>query len=174
MAQKIDIRRISNWNSYINGTSLLGKTEKVTPPTLKAKQLPHKALGIVGDIETFAGFEKMEAKLKMSSIYPDVCVQLANVFKPVQIQCRASQQVMEHGGVTREVPVVVLFTGTCKNYPLGDMSQHDNVELEFEFNVLYFKQTVDGRDVVEYDVLANIYKVDGVDLLAAYRANTGA
>ena len=35
------------------------------------------------------------------------------------------------------------------------------------------RQVVDGREVLEVDVLANIFKVDGVDVLAQYRQNLG-
>ncbi len=174
MASKIAINRVTNANIYLDGASMLGKAEELTLPELKSKMSPHKALGIVGDIETFSGFEKLEAKIKLTSYYSDVLVKLANPFKPVQLQARASMQVLEQGGVTREVPVVTLFTATCKNYPLGVQKQHDNVELELQFNVNYCKQIIDGQDVLEYDVMANIYKVNGVDLLAQYRANTGA
>ncbi|MFN4149235.1 MAG: phage major tail tube protein [Rhodocyclaceae bacterium] len=37
----------------------------------------------------------------------------------------------------------------------------------------YMKLTVDGQDVTEIDVLENIYKAGGVDLLAQYKANIG-
>jgi len=57
--------------------------------------------------------------------------------------------------------------------PMGNYKQHDNVEAETSMSVTYIRVQVDGTDVVEVDVLANIYKVDGVDLLGAYKANIG-
>lgn len=56
---------------------------------------------------------------------------------------------------------------------MGNYKQHDNVEAETSMSVTYIRVQVDGTDVVEVDVLANIYKVDGVDLLGAYKANIG-
>jgi P2 family phage contractile tail tube protein len=47
------------------------------------------------------------------------------------------------------------------------------VELETDFAVYYCKLEIDGEAIVEIDVLANIYKVAGVDKLAKYRANLG-
>jgi P2 family phage contractile tail tube protein len=67
----------------------------------------------------------------------------------------------------------VYLTGTFKNAPTGNFKQHDNVELESMFNVTYMKQEIDGADIVEFDVMANIYKVDGVDKLNTYKANIG-
>lgn len=174
MATKIAIHRVTNANGYIDGASLLGKCEEFTLPELKAKLSEHKALGLVGSLETFSGFDKLEGKLKLTSYYPDVLKKMANPFKPVQLQVRASMQVHEQGGVVREIPVGTMVTATFKNVPLGSQKQHDNVELDMSYSATYVKQMIDGEDVLEYDVLANIFKVDGVDLLADYRNNTGA
>lgn len=174
MATKIAIHRVTNANIYLDAASLLGKAEELNLPELKAKLSEHKALGLVGSIETFSGFDKLEGKIKLTSYYPDVLKKLANPFKPVQLQARASMQAHEQGGVVREIPVVTIVTATFKNVPLGNQKQHDNVELEMSYSATYIKQTIDGEDVLEYDVLANIFKVGGVDLLAEYRNNTGA
>ncbi len=174
MGTKIAINRVVNAVLYADGNSMLGKAEEITLPDLKAKMAAHKSLGTVGEIETFSGFEKLTGKIKMTSYYKDALVKFANVFKPVQLQARASMQVHEAGGVVREVPVVCLVTATFNKFPFGALKQHDNPEIEFEYGATYVKLVIDGQDVLEYDVLANIYKVDGADLLADYRLNTGA
>jgi hypothetical protein len=56
---------------------------------------------------------------------------------------------------------------------MGDFKQHDNSTLETMLNVHSIKMELDGREILEVDVLANIYKVDGVDLLKDYRQNLG-
>jgi len=40
-------------------------------------------------------------------------------------------------------------------------------------SVNYAKLIVNGEEIFEIDVLENIYKVDGIDILTVYRANTG-
>ncbi len=174
MASRISVNRVTNANIYINGNSMLGKCEEFALPEVKTKTGEHKALGMVGSLETFAGFEKLEGKLKLTSYYYDVLSKLANPFKPVQFQARASMQVVEPGGVTAEVPVVCLVTATFKTFPLGSLKQHENPEVEFQYSATYVKQIIGGEPVLEFDVLANIYKVNGFDLLSVYRANTGA
>ena len=61
---KISINRLTNANVYLDGGSMLGRAEEVNLPVLKAKMAEHKALGMVGTIEAFAGFEKLEGKIK--------------------------------------------------------------------------------------------------------------
>lgn len=170
---KIEIHRITNANVYLDGQSLLGRAESVELPRIKAKMAEHKALGMVGTIEAFAGFEKLEGKIKWSSYYADVLKKVANPFKAVQLQVRGSMPIIVGGSVNREAPVVAMLSVVFRSLPGGAFQQHDNVELETEFTAYYMKLTVDGQEVAEIDVLENIYKAGGVDLLAQYKANIG-
>lgn len=170
---KIEIHRITNANVYLDGQSLLGRAESVDLPQIKAKMAEHKALGMVGAIEAFAGFEKLEGKIKWASYYADVLKKAANPFKAVQLQVRGSMPILIGGSVNREAPIVAMLTVVFKSLPGGMFKQHENVELETEFTAYYMKLTVDGQDVAEIDVLENIYKAGGVDLLAQYNANIG-
>lgn len=170
---KIEINRLTNANIYLDGGSLLGRAEEITLPTLKAKMAEHKALGMVGTIESFAGFEKMEGKIKWSSLYPEVLKKTANPFTSVQLQVRGSLEVYTSAGRQTEKPVVVMLTAIFKSLPAGAFKQHDNVEVESEFSCTFMKITVGGEDIVEFDALANIYKAGGDDVLANYRSNIG-
>jgi uncharacterized protein len=68
---------------------------------------------------------------------------------------------------------VVYFRGRCKNAPSGSFKQNDNLETDSDFSVEQYKLEIDGETIVEIDLEASIYIVDGVDLMAAYRSNLG-
>jgi P2 family phage contractile tail tube protein len=167
------IKQIVNANVYIDGNSFLGKTEEIKMPDVVVTMTEHKALGLVGKVELPSGLDKMECSIKWNSLYPEVLKMAGNPFKAVQLQCRASMETYTGQGRTAEVPVIVFISGTFKNFPTGNYKQHDNVEAETKMSVTYIRLNVDGTDVVEVDVLANIYKIDGVDLLETYRSNIG-
>jgi len=167
------IKQITNANVYIDGNSFLGKTEEIKMPDVVVTMTEHKALGLVGKIELPSGLDKMESTIKWNSLYPDVLKKAANPFTAVQLQARASLETYTGQGRTEQVPVVVYMTGTFKKFPMGNYKQHDNVEAETSLSVTYIRLNVDGKDVVEVDVLANIYKLNGVDLLEKYRTNIG-
>lgn len=169
----IETKQITNANVYIEGKSFLGKAEEIKLPDVVASMVEHKALGLAGKVELPSGFDKMEATIKWNSLYDDVLMKAANIYQAVQLQCRSSQETYVGGGRTKEVPVVIFMTGTFKKFPLGGFKQHDKVEAETAMSVTYIRLVVDGKDIVELDVLNNIYKVGGVDLLADYRANIG-
>lgn len=173
MADKIKINRLTNANIYADGKSLLGKAEEIQLPTIKHKMSEHKALGMVGMMEFFAGIEKMEAKIKWNSFYPDVLKKVGDPTTAMQLQVRASLESYSAQGRTDQLPVVVFLTATAKDFPLGNFKQHDNVESETNLNVTYCRLEINREVIVEIDILANIYKVNGVDILATYRANIG-
>lgn len=167
------IKQITNANVYIDGNSLLGKTEEIKMPDVVVTMTEHKALGLVGKIELPSGLDKMESTQKWNSLYPEVLKKAANPFTAVQLQCRSSMETYTGAGRTEQVPVVVYITGTFKKFPMGNYKQHDNVEAETSMSVTYVRISINGKDVIEVDVLANIYKVDGVDLLETYKTNIG-
>ena len=61
---KIEINKLTNANVYLDGVNLLGRAEEVQLPQIKHKMAEHKALGMVGSAEFFAGIDKMECKIK--------------------------------------------------------------------------------------------------------------
>lgn len=167
------IKQITNANVYIDGNSFLGKTEEIKMPDVVVTMTEHKALGLVGKIELPSGLDKMESTQKWNSLYPEVLKKAANPFTAVQLQCRSSMETYTGAGRTEQVPVVAFITGTFKKFPLGNFKQHDNVETETSMSITYIRLNMGGVDIVEVDVLANIYKVDGVDLLETYKTNIG-
>ena len=71
------------------------------------------------------------------------------------------------------MPVKAEIRGFFKEFDSGKFKARDAAEAEATISVLYYKLEVDGKDVVEVDVMNNIYKVEGQDILQAYKANIG-
>jgi P2 family phage contractile tail tube protein len=170
---QIAVKRVTNANVYVDGNSLLGKVQEATLPVIKYKASDHAALGMIGTVEFFSGIDKLEAKLKWTSFYEDVLKKVADPFKTFSVQLRSSVETYGAAGRTEEKPMVAYMTVQSKDFPAGSFKQHDNAELESTLNVTYYKLVIDGKDIVEIDVMSNIYKVDGKDVLSTYRANIG-
>jgi P2 family phage contractile tail tube protein len=169
----LSIKKLTNANVYLDGNSLLGKAEEVSLPDLSGKMAEHKALGLVGTTEFWAGLDKMEMKIKWNSMYPDVMKKSANPVQSYKLQVRASLESFDSTGRSAQDPVVCYVTGTFKKNPGGNFKQHDNVELESMLTVNYVKLEIKGETIYELDVLANIFNVDGTDILQQYRSNLG-
>ena len=167
------INRITNANVYINGTGLLGRAATVDLPQPKLVMTEHPGLGLWSKLKLPAGTDFLEAKIKWSSLYPEV---LGSAFLPMQassLMVRADMMQFGPGGLVAEVPVVALMTGLFNEMPGMKVAKHENSENDSALTVYYYKLTLAGADQVEIDVFANIYKVQGVDQLSQFRANQG-
>lgn len=170
----VRVNRITNANVYLNGVSLLGRVEEIKLPDIVSKMMEHKALGMVGTIELPSGIEKLEGEVKFSSFYRDVMIAVGNPFEFAQLQVRSNVETYSAQGRTTQAPLVTFLTVSFKKNPCGAFKQHDNAEFASGYACNYIKQVMDGADVLEIDVLSNIYKIDGVDILSLYRTNLGA
>ncbi|MFI8017681.1 phage major tail tube protein [Serratia marcescens] len=173
MAGKIEINAISNANIYVNGANLLGRAEEVKCPEIQAIMQERKALGMVGKLELPYGFDKLEGEIKWNSFYADVARLVANPFNSHQLQCRSSVQRFGSQGRIDEIPLVTYMTVMFKKNPLGTFKQHESPDFTSGFSCTYVKQVLDGEELLELDYMANIFRVNGVDVLADYRSNIG-
>ena len=170
---KIQLNRVTNANIYVDGNCLLGKAEEIKLPDITTVMSEHKALGMVGKIELPSGFEKMEGEIKWNSFYRDVWLKMNNPYSMVQLQVRSSVETYGAMGRMQQQPLVTFLSVMFKKNPLGTFKQNDNAEFSSSFACYYIKQQLAGEDMLELDVLANIYKVGGVDQLDIYRNNIG-
>lgn len=173
MTEKIAINKLVNANLYVDGNSLLGRAEEITLPPIKWKMVEHKALGMIGTINTPSVLEKLEGKIKWAAYYPDAMKKALDPWSAVQLQVRASLEGWAGAGRVTQQSVVVMMTVSLQELPLGNIKQGDNVEIESTYNCSYIKLTIDGQEILEVDILANIYKVNGQDLMEQYRTNIG-
>lgn len=170
---KIQLNRVTNANIYVDGNCLLGKAEEIKLPDITTVMSEHKALGMVGKIELPSGFEKMEGEIKWNSFYRDVWLKMNNQYSMVQLQVRSSVETYGAMGRMQQQPLVTFLSVMFKKNPMGTFKQNDNAEFSSSFACYYIKQQLAGEDMLELDVLANIYKVGGVDQLDIYRNNIG-
>ena len=169
----IAVNRITNANIYIDGIGLLGRAEEIEVAQPKQKMVDHKALGIAGTAEFWAGVDKLEARIKWASLYQEALSVVASPFAAHSFQVRGSIQQYTSQGLTAELPLVYLMTGVFKDAGSFTFRQHENVDSVSAITVYHSELYVAGAQIHLYDVLANIYVVNGVDQLTTLRSNLG-
>ena len=169
----IQINSLTNANIYIAGDSLLGRAKEIELPEIKQMTADHEALGMVGKVAFSSGVEKMEGKISWNAIYGDVIKTVGDPTAAIDVQVRGNLESHNSGGLASEVPFVAYLKVRFRSLPAGTFKQHENVELESEFDCYYMKLAIDGEDHIEFDPMSNIYIVGGVDILATYRSNIG-
>ena len=171
---QVNINRLTNGNVYVDGVSWFGSFEEVTLPDIKAIMSEHKGLGMIGKLEFVAGIDKLEMKIKWNSVYQPAMKASADFYTPHQLTVRASlEQYDATAGRVAQLPVVVNIRGQFKKLPGLGLKQQDNVEAESELTCTAYQMIINGEEVVDLDLIAQVYRVDGVDLMATYRSNLG-
>jgi uncharacterized protein len=169
----ISVNRITNANIYMDGIGLLGRAEEIQVAQPHHRMADHKALGMAGTAEFWAGVEKLEAKIKWASLYPEVLVAAGSPFVSHSFQVRGSLDQYTSQGRSAQLPVVYLMTGVFKDAGAFTFKQHENVNTTSTITAYHTELYIAGNQIHLYDVLANIYVVNGVDQLAQFRTNLG-
>src|SRR5579872_239873 len=107
----VAVNRLTNANIYIDAFGMLGRAEQVDIPRPKHVMSEHKGLGMAGKGDFWAGVDKLEAKIKWASIYPEVEVLIGTPFLVHLFQVRGSINTFTSLGLTAQTPVIYLMTG---------------------------------------------------------------
>ena len=170
----MDISKLTNGNVYLDGTnSLLGKCSECTLPELVAVTEDHMALGMFGKLDTVTGLDKMTGKMKWNGYYPEAIGLGADPFASRKLQIRCSVETYNQGGLVAEKPLIVQVTCSFRGTPLGALVAQGNTEFEQNYTATYIRVELDGAELVEIDVHNNVWRVNGKDVRAQYRANLG-
>jgi len=168
------INRLTNGNVYVDETNFFGAIEEANLPEVKAVESEHKSLGMIGKVEFPAGIDKMECKIKWNSLSESAMAYSADFYTPRTIMIRSSLEKYDANlGRVAQVPVVATIRGQFKKLPGIAFKQQDNPDMDSDITVTAYNLMVNGVEIVDIDVLAQVYRVYGVDLMLQYRNNLG-
>jgi P2 family phage contractile tail tube protein len=165
--------RLINANIYINGVDLLGRASDIELPQIKHKMDEYKGLGMAGSPKFWLGVDELEAKINFVWLDPSYLGAVMNPLRWAQIMVRGYEQQYTAGGMVAEVPVIAMLTGVWKEMPKVSFKPHEAQPVESALTVYYYLLTIGGLPQVEIDVLVNVFKVQGNDVLANFRAILG-
>ena len=87
---------------------------------------------------------------------------------------RADVETYDTTGRVKEVPLVTMVTATFSKNALGGFKPKEKAEFSSTYQTTEIRQVLDGRETLYINTFTNEYRVDGVDVEAAYRRNIGA
>ena len=165
------IDKLTNANAYLNGQTLLGKIIELDLPEVKQKMTDYKALGMSGDIEIPAGFEKMELKIKWGCFYLKEFLQMANFTNITNITVRGNIETYSSVGRVEQKGVIITLNGIVKQIPLGKYKQNEVVDLETVMTIYGLTILIDNVPLLLIDVFTNTFKVGVLSLLDGMNKN---
>ncbi len=165
--------KLVNFEVFISGNRKLGMAD-VTLPSLEYKTSTLSGAGIGGEIEmpTPGQTGSMELEINWRTINDDNAALLA--MKAHDLELRGANENYDAGTgeiVTEAVKVNV--RALPKKGDLGSLKPADHTDTKSTLEIIYIKESIDGKRVVEIDKLNYIHYVNGVDYLADVRKALG-
>lgn len=165
--------RLINYSIYSEAGTKYG-TATVELPSLEAMSETVTGAGIAGEIEspTLGHYGAMPSTISWRTI-EQAAVELSEPGAHMVV-IRGAQQVYDSAsGTYNSVPVKVTMKIVNKTFSLGSFEPGATTDTEQEFEVLYIKMWINGKEVVEIDKLGFIAKFNGKDALAKVRKDLG-
>lgn len=166
--------RLIHFRVYNDGNDMLG-IATVDLPEITPMSDTVSGAGIAGEVESgiLGHFESMTTTFTWRTIERKA-ISLCSQRKAHAVEVRGSQQVYDAAtGTYSTVPVRASMRISLKSAPLGTFKPGATTDTEQEFEVLYLKLYVDGKETLEIDKYNFIAKINGVDDLASVRKDLG-
>jgi P2 family phage contractile tail tube protein len=166
-------RTLKMMNVFINGFSYLGVVSSLTLPKLTRKLEMYRGAGMPGAAPIDFGLDDDALSMELSlGGFPDEA--LWSIYGAVGagelLRYAGSYQRDDTGEI---VPVEVVTRFKMKEMDTGENKQGEKAESKLPVICTYFKLTINGKELVEIDVINAIEKVNGVDRLEQHRKNIG-
>lgn len=163
--------KVNAYNVYLDGKKLVGISDEVTLPDFEALTETLSGAGILGEIDEplLGHFKAAEIEIPFRTLNEGM-FRLASMSKALNLTLRASTQTIDTGNInTGAMPSRIVIKGKNKAITGGKLKQGEGTGSSIKVEITYILIEVNGAKKFELDKLNFVYKVNGVDLLAAIR-----
>ena len=159
--------KINRYNVYNKGNRLLGVGEEMTLPDFEPSSETVTGAGILGEIDdpTVGYFSNQELEIPFRLLDKETA-DMMDMTKAVQLEIRGAQQTTNTEGDIEFRPMRVVVRGRGGKLTTGKVKAGSPMDTKATMTVLYILIELDGKTVLELDKLNEVYKVNGVDVLA--------
>lgn len=164
-------RKLKNLNLFNDGNNYLGQIESVTLPKLSRKMEDWRGGGMDGAVQADMGQENIELAFSAGGLLDTALRQYGVTSASACLLRFAGAYQRDDTGDVDAVEVVV--RGRHKEIDFGDAKPGDNTKHKYTTACTYYKLSVNGRVLIEIDLLNLVFVVDGTDRLADQRRALG-
>ena len=167
-------RKLKYLNMFNDGLSYMGVVESVTLPKLTRKLEKYRGGGMPGSVSVDLGLDDDALALEWTvGGLPDAAL-WAQYASPgadsVPLRFTGSYQRDDTG---ESSAVELVMRGRHKEFDVGENKQGESGTTKMSTECAYYQLTIDGKEIIEIDIINMVLKVDGVDRLAEHRKAIG-
>lgn len=164
-------RTLKLMNVFNNGLNFLGIANEVELPKLAMKIEDYRAGGMIGEVGINLGLEKLELTHKYAGIVPELFSGFASdTIDSELIRFAGSYQRDDTGEVSA---VEIVMRGRHTELDGGNSKAGEKTETSIKSALTYYKMTIDGKEMIEIDMLNNVLRIEGKDRYEKHRAAVG-
>ena len=161
-------RKLKYLNMFNDGLSYMGVVESVTLPKLTRKLEKYRGGGMPGSVSVDLGLDDDALALEWTvGGLPDAAL-WAQYASPgadsVPLRFTGSYQRDDTGEISA---VEIVMRGRHKEF------EGESGTTKMSTECAYYQLTIDGKEIIEIDIINMVLKVDGVDRLAEHRKAIG-
>ena len=166
-------RKLKFMNTFLDGVSYLGVIESVTLPKLTRKLENYRGGGMSGSAPVDFGLDDdaLTMEISLGGFSDDAIWSLYGAVGTGTLLRYAGSYQRDDTGETVAVEVETRFK--VKEVDNGESKQGEDTSSKLSLVCTYYRLTMNGKELVEIDVLNMIEKVNGVDRLDQHRRNIG-
>ena len=162
---------VGDYQWFQEGVGLLPIVEEVTLPDLKWKTEDYTGGGLAGTRSLKTIIDKLEVKVKVAGYDPRV-QHAVGAMPGVAANFKLMSSFVDPGA--DEKPQKILITGAVTEskrdaYKAGGKVMHEHTISD----ITYYEESFDGKEVIAFDIVNQILRINGVDVMAQRRRNTG-
>lgn len=163
--------KLKAMNLYGDGDNWQGQVETITPPKLQRNMTEWRGAGMDGPVDVDMGMQKMEMSVVLGGLIPEVFNNWGTPLAETDsLRFLGSYEDDETGDVHS---VEITARGRYSNIDMGDAKPGETTEHTLTLTLNYYRLVIDGKALIEVDVIHHILTVNGVDRLAARRKALG-
>lgn len=165
-------KKLKMMDLFNEGNSYLGQTGEVTIPKLSRKLEDWRGGGMNGNVKIDLGLgDDTEFNWKLGGLDELVLEQFGAVTVGAHMLRFNGSYQRDDTGATSALEIVV--RGRHEEIDFGNQKAGDDTETSIKTIWSYYKLSIDGVAKIEIDIPNMIEIVNGIDLMAAHRANIG-
>lgn len=165
-------RKLKHLNAFNDGASYLGEVVSFTRPKQARKMEEYRSGGMNGPVKIDNGVEAVEAEMTLGGY-------MADIVKQFGVETVDGVQLRLLGSLQRENSADVdafecVLRGRWEEIDGGESKSGEDTETKGKFTCAYYKESLNGEELYEIDLLNMVERSGGIDRLAAHRAAIGA